>query len=139
MTGRSVRFVVTRGGVELYRRNVTTGSNGVAIAPLKSGYILPPAGEIKVLAELLDPTGQTVQSSASVTKTIAGVPVLITPVAPNQLVTRAGQAYAVTHPRVGHGVRHLRHRAVVPGHVQLPDERARARRSRRRAGRRRGR
>ena len=90
-TGRSVRFVVTRGGVELYRRTVTTGPDGVAVAPMKSGYILPPAGQIKVLAELLDPTGQTVQSSDSMTKTIAGVPVLIVPVAPNQLVTRAGR------------------------------------------------
>ncbi len=101
VAGRTVRFIVTRGAVELYRRTVTTGSNGVAIAPLKSGYILPPAGEIKVVAELLDPTGQTVQNSASVTKTIAGVPVLISPVDPNQLVARAGQAYAVTTPVSG--------------------------------------
>jgi hypothetical protein len=101
VASRSVRFVVTRGGVELYRRTVTTGSNGVAIAPLKSNYILPPAGEIKVQAELLDAAGQTVQSSVSVTKTIAGVPVLISPVDPNQLVARAGQAYAVTTPVSG--------------------------------------
>ena len=87
--------------MELYRRTVTTDSNGVAVAPMKSGYILPPAGEIKVVAELLDPTGQTVQRSAAMTKTIAGVPVLIVTMTPNQAVTRAGLAYALAAPVSG--------------------------------------
>jgi hypothetical protein len=98
VAGRTVRFTVTRNGTELYSRDVTTDEDGVAVAPLKSGVTTAPAGEIRIVARLLDVSGENVQDTVSATKTIADAPVTLSAVTPAYAVTRAGRTYTLGTP-----------------------------------------
>jgi hypothetical protein len=97
--GRSVRFIVSRNGSELYTSDPipTTNNSGIVAAPLESGVTSPPAGEFTVVAELLDRNGQVLES-ATATKTIAGVPVTLTGVTPDRASARANTTYALATP-----------------------------------------
>ena len=98
VVGRTVHFVVTRNGEELYNRDVQTDGNGNAIAPLKAGITTAPAGEIGIVAQLMDVSGQHVQDTVSATKTIAGAPVTLTDLTPDRGITRANTTYTLAAP-----------------------------------------
>ncbi len=86
VAGRSVRFKVSRGGVQQFENTLTSTSDGSVELRVPTGQQMP-SGRLTVEADLLDDSGAST-STASIETVVSGVVISGTP-----LTTRAGTAF----------------------------------------------
>ena len=121
VAGRSVRFVVTRGATELYRRTVTTGSKGVAdrLAEFGSSRCGPASSRCWPSCS----TRPDRPSSLGLgDQDDRRRPRAHRPRGPEPAGRASGTDVRRDDSGVGNGERHLRRRSVLPGYVQLPGD-----------------